>query len=55
MACPYASLHVLGGGGGGASGGASGGGDDSGDWTQYFNLHCVMVVVVFFLEPWCIY
>ena len=35
-----------------------GGGDDaSGDWTQYCNLHCVMVVVVvvFFLKQWCMY
>ena len=33
-----------------------GGGGGSGDWTQYCNLHCVMVVVVvFFLKQWHIY
>ena len=30
----------------GGVGGGGGGGDDSGDWTQYCNVHCVMVVVV---------
>ena len=47
----YCSLCCGGGGGGGGSGD-----DASGDWTQYCNLHCVMVVVVvFFLKQWCIY
>ena len=41
---------------GGGGGGGSGGGDDSGDWMQYCNLHCVMVVVVvFFLKQWRMY
>ena len=31
------------GGGGGGSGGSGGG--DRGDWIQYCNLHCIMVVV----------
>ena len=31
---------------GGVGGGVGGGGNDSGDRTQYYNLHCVMVVVV---------
>ena len=36
---------------GGGDGGGGGSGNDSGDWTQYCNLHCVIVVVVvFFLK-----
>ena len=38
----------------GRGGGGGGGGDASGGWTEYGNLHCVMVVV-FFLEQWCKY
>ena len=35
------------GGGGGSGGGSGDGGYGSGDWTQYCNLHWVMVVVLF--------
>ena len=30
----------------GGGGGSGDGGGDSGDWTQFCNLHCVMVVYI---------